>query len=603
MPELRGTDRYQEIKYLTFVIFTAGMTGTGSSHDPSRYRALIREAKAGRGRQPDELLDDARHLNDPYYVSLALFGLSKDPRLDLEEAASAAREALATAGRVESLWRRAELLSIIARKLNSWRGGRGGEGARFREKLLDCVLEGIVSMPEGQGLSDAVRGCTRHLGCGRLGPLLKKAASNRGFESADAKVVIRQWAQRCRGTGLTLEEIMSALRSVETRAARSRLLGYLHLQCRKTGCKSVHSTVPHAPLLAAVEVAVSLNGEERPDALRYLAEHASTREELEIVAGALDRLDDLADRARLMAALGTGADRNGLKEMALRWFREGLDLCSEVDDPRRRSTIRRIRQNLAKGLERCSRIRPAEKPSSRSAQDMDILDIKEASGREGLGQEAVAGQPGNAVNGTGNNILALYNTYEGGLKPVHLRAVARAAPLCIAFDMDLALINFPASDMEGLLRQVVTETGIGRGGKYLKGLMEQGRIVLVAGTRRTGTGYRAVEDWKYPGLPVATTPHPQKDKKIEMADAIRLATSPPTSGRHFRSVCLIMGLGKRGLPQSLLDTVPYHLELTGSNVHLETCTAMGVIAQQVRTAREQGKRTGQENERGKRSGN
>ena len=48
-----------------------------------------------------------------------------------------------------------------------------------------------------------------------------------------------------------------------------------------------------------------------------------------------------------------------------------------------------------------------------------------------------------------------------------------------------------------------------------------------------------------------------------------------------KRVCIIMGLGKRGLPQSLLDSVDYHLELTGSGVALETATAMGVIAAQM----------------------
>jgi hypothetical protein len=48
-----------------------------------------------------------------------------------------------------------------------------------------------------------------------------------------------------------------------------------------------------------------------------------------------------------------------------------------------------------------------------------------------------------------------------------------------------------------------------------------------------------------------------------------------------------MGLGKSGLPQSLLNQVQYHLELTGNNIPLETCTAMGVIAQQLRAQAEE----------------
>ncbi len=44
-----------------------------------------------------------------------------------------------------------------------------------------------------------------------------------------------------------------------------------------------------------------------------------------------------------------------------------------------------------------------------------------------------------------------------------------------------------------------------------------------------------------------------------------------------------MGLGKKGLPESFLKSVPYHLEHTGKDVALETATAMGVIAEQLRS--------------------
>ena len=44
-----------------------------------------------------------------------------------------------------------------------------------------------------------------------------------------------------------------------------------------------------------------------------------------------------------------------------------------------------------------------------------------------------------------------------------------------------------------------------------------------------------------------------------------------------------MGLGRKGLPASFLKAAPAHLELTGRNVHLETATAMGVIAERMRT--------------------
>jgi hypothetical protein len=43
-----------------------------------------------------------------------------------------------------------------------------------------------------------------------------------------------------------------------------------------------------------------------------------------------------------------------------------------------------------------------------------------------------------------------------------------------------------------------------------------------------------------------------------------------------------MGLGSKGLPARLLREAPFHLELTGRNVSMETATAMGVLAERLR---------------------
>ncbi len=521
-----------------------------AKNEPSRYRALVRESKTGKG-DIDELLDKARHLKDPYFASRALFDLSANQKLELEKAASAAGEALTTAGKVERHWRRAELLSIIAKKVGSWRD----EGAnRYREKLLDGVLDAVLSMPEGKGLSDAITGCAPRIGCNRLGPLFEKAVSNKGFEATDVKAIIRHWAQQCDGEDPVIEDVMEILEKVDNGATRSRLMGYLHLQCRKS--KLPLGSVN--PLHTAVEAALNTEEEERLDALRYLAEHSSTEEEIEVVAGALDGLMSPISRAKLMAALGGSADRGGMKERALDLFKEGLRISSHIENPQQRA---KTRLNLSQGLERCGdveRKKAIHRTKGPKQKNKSMVFLAEQ------------------ARGT-NDVLALYDTYEGGLKPVHIRAVARAAPLCAAFGLDLALMGFPTEDLEKLVKMVTSDTNVGKGGRYLKELVGRGRVVLVPCTQR-----KPPKNWEELGLPVATTSHPREDKKIRMAKALRLARSL----HPLRRACLIMGLGKRGLPPSLLDVAPYHLELTGSNVPLETCTAMGVIAQQLRSEKE-----------------
>jgi hypothetical protein len=170
--------------------------------------------------------------------------------------------------------------------------------------------------------------------------------------------------------------------------------------------------------------------------------------------------------------------------------------------------------------------------------------------------------------GKKNHILALCDTYEGRLGPVHFRALARAAPLCWAFSLDLALIGFPTNDLKRLADLSVNETSVGEEGKYIRMLADKGRISLVPSSKDVPPSV-----WKDLGLPVATTPHPDRVKALDMDGVVMTARSHAT-GR----VCLIMGLGKRGLPPSLLRSVPHHLELTGANISLETATAMGIMA-------------------------
>ena len=124
-------------------------------------------------------------------------------------------------------------------------------------------------------------------------------------------------------------------------------------------------------------------------------------------------------------------------------------------------------------------------------------------------------------------------------------------------------VDFPAKDLASMVNKIIADTNIGKGGKYLKELANENRIVLI-NSGELGTI----------GLPVATTSHPDKRKSISLNNARKKAKSHPGD-----RLCVIMGLGRKGLPNKLLDVVDYHTEITGTNISLETSTAMGIIAQ------------------------
>ena len=202
-------------------------------------------------------------------------------------------------------------------------------------------------------------------------------------------------------------------------------------------------------------------------------------------------------------------------------------------------------------------------PGTRARIEKQMDGVRTSSGTIGTSE-------GNYLDVKGrNHVLALYDTYEGSLKQTHIRAVARAAPLCMAFSLDMALIGFPTDDVNRMIELASNDTNIGKSGAYLRELHKKGRVHLVGCNEKDPP-----KDWKELGLPVATTSNPSKHKKVNMDEARKLAIKE----HSLQRICLIMGIGRKGLPRSLIDTVPHHLEITGVNIALETATAMGILA-------------------------
>lgn len=168
---------------------------------------------------------------------------------------------------------------------------------------------------------------------------------------------------------------------------------------------------------------------------------------------------------------------------------------------------------------------------------------------------------------SGRVTIGLYNSYD----PVkfhesHRRALARAGPLALAFDCNLATFGFPYDKELGtpveIARWVATTTSIGESGAYLIELADKGRFSCF--------------DFPKKGLPpqlgevVVTTRKPSKDRLVSAAD-IR------ASVRSGKSVLLLFGLGPHGLPKEMFEAGRKHLDVTGRGLSLETCTAMGAV--------------------------
>lgn len=161
--------------------------------------------------------------------------------------------------------------------------------------------------------------------------------------------------------------------------------------------------------------------------------------------------------------------------------------------------------------------------------------------------------------------LCLYNSYDKlNLHDIHTRSVARAAPICYALDFTLVLLDFP----HPMYEHVVSSTTIGKEGSYLRVLKEEDHYIEMKGK-----------------LPLAslviTTSSPDMTKEITCQNLVDLSM-------RGERLAFIIGLGRRGIPKSLRRKAPYHWDVTGRGISLETCTAIGYIASRFATACEYG---------------
>ena len=228
------------------------------------------------------------------------------------------------------------------------------------------------------------------------------------------------------------------------------------------------------------------------------------------------------DKVFLLISLTSRADRKKLKELA----RQLYDRSEEQHSLLPESKIKmKLRAKLDLTLER--------------------LGVTQISKKSKVVEEL------SEVAETGNHTLALYNTYGGNWNHPHFKSIFKASNLCASFDLDLALINFPDIALEKLVKEIKKEMRLPNDG-YIKLLIDKNRVKF----------FKKEIDESWSGTVVATTENPDYSK------------SSLPKGR----LCMVMGLGPKGLPTSFITKSKYNFELTGSNVGFETGTAMGAIS-------------------------
>ncbi len=156
--------------------------------------------------------------------------------------------------------------------------------------------------------------------------------------------------------------------------------------------------------------------------------------------------------------------------------------------------------------------------------------------------------------------LGLFNTYDPKrLHEIHIRTIARAAAVCYAFDFNLILVGFPFKNFREEIVNI--RTTIGKEGEYIRIMLNRNKILHVD----------YPNNWfpAHMGEIIVATPDPEDEKRVNELDILKLSKK--------KNLCILIGLGRKGLPKKIIRKAKYHYEITGRNVELETCTVIGII--------------------------
>jgi len=260
---------------------------------------------------------------------------------------------------------------------------------------------------------------------------------------------------------------------------------------------------------------------ENQDSFLYLVRVCSKQSDFALFEGYISELP-ANDKIALLISLASRADRKNLKKLALKF-------CEKAEK----------QYALLPGFNKEAKLK-AKLDLTRERLEVNCTSTKTKMISE-LSQ----------IADKGNHTLAIYNTYGGNWNHPHFKSVFKASNLCAAFDLDLALINFPQISPGKLVNEIKKEMRLSNEG-YIKLLIDKKRVQF----------FDNEIDEAWSGSVIATTANPDVTK-----------FSLP-NGR----LCMVMGLGPKGLPKSFVSKALYHFELTGSNIAFETGTAMGAIS-------------------------
>jgi hypothetical protein len=524
-------------------------------HAPSYARGLVRLAKKTSDSREDieRILEAVNEIDDPYYRATSLASLALEIKTaGHENFEDIFKRAIENLKKVEPQWRRAEALEWVTGKM-----------AKADLDDFGQALEVFGTVKGFQKSRDTARAVAKNMG--KVGSedmlgILGQATDDK--ERLDyLRIVANEISKK---DAKDLVKLDAQVGNMQDPLMRGKAWGYLMLKMA-----SRDKDMGFAYFESALEESKKIEKEaQRLELLNYVCDNMFQAgvDGLESLLKTGEDLQDNYIKARFLGHVA-GKMSNIDQDMSVTVFDDALVSCSEISEPKDKA---QALMNVAKGMRKSGlskynialqlALECANEVKGEIGENM-IKRIREEIIQE-TGIEAIPEPQLEEMIDEGSLdvdrilTLALFSTYEKRMiSTAHTRAIARAAPLCWAYGLDLAIIRFPFSDAEQVIEHVIKDTSVGKGGEYLKKLQENGRL-------------RVQDSVEGLGDMVATTSHPEKEKLVDLEDLAEME----------QDMCFLLGVGKLGLPTKLLKQAEYQLEFTGRNIPLETCTAMGILS-------------------------
>jgi len=159
------------------------------------------------------------------------------------------------------------------------------------------------------------------------------------------------------------------------------------------------------------------------------------------------------------------------------------------------------------------------------------------------------------------NIIIINSKNNEEFNDKHRRLIAKIAPICIAYNFHLTLVNFQInSSALNFAKEIAPATSIGSGGEKLITLAEKGRLQM--------TNLPITNNF---GKLIICTSKPNQKKIVDINQIAKLSKE--------KKIALIFGTDDQRNKNinRLLDSSEYHCDVSKKNIKLEVDTEIGAI--------------------------